>query len=301
MNKKNRDPLMATRLLDSSDKDAKLSEREELLLMRYSDGECSKRESAQAERLVKRSDEARCFLEGLNELNSNFSILNSEFSNSAASQSSKVDLWDRIASRIREEERLELYLGERVIKSEEAEARQGLSAKIAAWLGLEAFSSRKISVLASSVAAAALLVVVMQQSPDSGDKTVANQGKQNSAEVNTTTLARANDVQQMGAPAKQLVSLEGGASASDEDPRLEEYEEPVILERFNKPSIEVDWVRSDGRVRMIHGKGAPVLWIKRRGPAQQEFLREKQNQTVEKIAPAIRPDKAVPTVRFVRD
>lgn len=83
-----------------------LSEQQELLLSSYVDNECSFLSRLRAERLIKRNDTAKLFVQNLKNTSQTYRSL---FSDTAAS----TNLWDKISQRIDAEERAALYLGQR--------------------------------------------------------------------------------------------------------------------------------------------------------------------------------------------
>jgi hypothetical protein len=88
---------------------ASLSEKQELLLSRFHDGECSYLSAFLAGRLLARRAEARDFILNLEEIKGKCSQL------SASTTEPAIDLWARIESRINQEQRASFYLGERRI------------------------------------------------------------------------------------------------------------------------------------------------------------------------------------------
>lgn len=84
-----------------------LSEKEELLLSRYYDGECGAFSSFFAKRLLQRNKAARDFLHNLESYSSG---IVAESSNRPLQS---VNLWARIENRIEQEEKAAFYLGDR--------------------------------------------------------------------------------------------------------------------------------------------------------------------------------------------
>jgi hypothetical protein len=83
-----------------------LSEQQELLLSSYVDDECSLLSRLRAERLIKRNESAKLFVQNLKNTSQTYRSLYSETPTSP-------DLWDKISQRIDAEERASLYLGQR--------------------------------------------------------------------------------------------------------------------------------------------------------------------------------------------
>lgn len=120
-----------------------LTEREELLLSRYFDGECGFFARRSAEKLVSSNPFARDFLGSLDKAGN--------ACRTAAEESAiGADLWSRIDARIDAEERAAFYLGERRSKAESDSFLSRLQSRQALWGGLSG----------AAVAAAALLFFV---------------------------------------------------------------------------------------------------------------------------------------------
>jgi hypothetical protein len=83
-----------------------LSEQQELLLSSYLDNECSFISRLRAERLIKRNETAKLFVQNLKNTSDTYRSLFSESTQSP-------DLWDKISQRIDAEARAALYLGQR--------------------------------------------------------------------------------------------------------------------------------------------------------------------------------------------
>mgnify|MGYP006275208593 CR=1 FL=1 len=106
-----------------------LTEREELLLSQYFDGECGFMARRSAEKLISSNPLARDFLASLESAGSTCR---------AAAQESAVsaDLWSRIDARIESEERAAFYLGERRRDAEPQSFLSRLRSRQALWGGL---------------------------------------------------------------------------------------------------------------------------------------------------------------------
>jgi hypothetical protein len=95
----------------SNQDDNDLTDRQQLLLSRYVDGECGLMRSLQVKRLLATQSAARQYL---NDLKRTRTVLSERLS---APQSVSVDLWDRIEARIEQEERAALFLGARSVET----------------------------------------------------------------------------------------------------------------------------------------------------------------------------------------
>lgn len=95
-----------------NDTDLKLSEKQQLLLSKFSDGECGYIESMLAKRLLARNPDAVEFCRQLDSLKESYLSRLSITTQTGES----VNLWDRVNARIEQETRAELYLGKRRIE-----------------------------------------------------------------------------------------------------------------------------------------------------------------------------------------
>ncbi len=188
-----------------------LTEREELLLSRYFDGECGFLDRRRAERLLKASSPARSFLESL-------SAIGLECRTGAAAADTP-DLWGRIEARIEAEERAALYLGERRAEAERPSWVERIRSQQAIFGGLT-----------GAVVAAGVLLV-------------------------------ASPPADLGAPgstppaASFKQAAVGGVEAR-----------PASFSPSSQSAMEVDWMRSNGSLKLIpnpSGKSA-TIWVRRR-------------------------------------
>lgn len=120
-----------------------LSEKQELLLSRFHDGECSFLSAFFARRLVSQNANARSYLNDLRGLKNHCSHL------VESSSDSTVDLWARIDARIEQEQRAAYYLGTRQPEHSRESLWQRLSIGHAVMGGLSG----------AAIAAALILVV----------------------------------------------------------------------------------------------------------------------------------------------
>lgn len=97
----------------STDSDRDLSDKQQLLLSRYFDGECGVISRIVAKRLISSNPAALQFLNSLQHHSDTFR------SHSDTSQGS-VDLWSRIDARIEQEERASFYLGNRRVEESQS-------------------------------------------------------------------------------------------------------------------------------------------------------------------------------------
>lgn len=207
-----------------------LTEHEELLLMKFVDGECGCLEKSRALRLIGASPTAAAFVEKLKA-----SSEQAEFVLGGASR--PVDLWSRIEQRINAEEHAAIFLGKRETGRSRADA-SGLAAWFTGTFGLG---------LSGAVATAAVALFMI--SPLGSSR-----------EGSTSTP---KDLAQM----VKGVSLDTSAASAV----AVRHERPQILNDDIPSAVEVDWMRSDGRVRILPGTSerSPIIWVKRRDPASR--------------------------------
>lgn len=98
----------------STDTDGDLTDKQQLLLSRYFDGECGFIARVAAKRLIASNPSALLFL---NSLQRNGETLRTDLD---ATRATPVDLWSRIDARIEQEERASFYLGERRVQTTQA-------------------------------------------------------------------------------------------------------------------------------------------------------------------------------------
>ena len=140
--------------------------------------------------------------------------------------SQSVDLWDRISVRLEQEDRAALFLGKRKP------------------VVVERFSffSKQAYVGAGALAAACLALLVVIPSSKSGS--ISNP-------AGTSTVAN----EQSGIPSINLAST-----------NTNRLEPPRFLNSGEVPtSVEVDWMHSAGRVKMIQSPegGSDIIWVRR--------------------------------------
>lgn len=105
-----------------------LSEKQQLLLSRFHDGECSCFSALYVRRLLNKNPSAQHFLSDLEALRSQCAKLTDAVAG--------VDLWARIDTRIEQEKRAELYLGARSTQATQRSLLQRIDLKHAAFGGL---------------------------------------------------------------------------------------------------------------------------------------------------------------------
>jgi hypothetical protein len=204
-----------------------LTERQELLLCRYFDGECGVCGRYAAKSLLAKNSDAREFFEQLSTIKNECQEVCSQ------NDERSGDLWERISARIESEERAAFYLGSR--REEPARSRSSLFDKL--------FKPQVVvGGLSGATVAALALVLITRTSAPTEILTVARGGISGSS--------ASSDVTQ--------VAL-GGAN-----PRL--TGNSGMRTRALAPSMEVDWMRANGPLALIqnpHGKSA-IIWVRRK-------------------------------------
>jgi len=201
-----------------------LSQKQEIRLMKYVDGECGVVGSFFVQRFLERNEAAKAFVEALQK---NSLVLKERESLDAP------DLWGRIERRIEQEERNAVFLGERAFRSSNSPFAKSIYEKFFDWQPAGIIGGL------SGGAIAALAVLAVWQGGSDGSA---------GSKFNDAAPMVANH--QAGVPRVGLVS---GRTGDNDSGRF-------IGERY---PVEVDWIRSDGRVRMIPDSRAPIIWVRR--------------------------------------
>jgi len=215
-----------TRLTDKQQQ-SPLSERQQLLISRFSDGECSCVSNFLAKRLLAKNHSARELLSELEELRSSCGEL------FISRDEIKVDLWRKIETRIEQEERAALYLGQRRLKESKPSLFERIDLRQALLGG------------ASGAAIAAALLI--------------------------TLTTRPSEIVKFRAPHADLVSGSGiihqaGVGAANSNTQHPNY---LTQNRASRNPLQVDWMRANGSLRLIPDPNgsSSIIWI-RRQPSQ---------------------------------
>ncbi len=243
-----------------------LVEEQELLLLRFLDGECGFFERLKAQRLLKRSNSARSFLVEMQEIGDDARLLASD--DAFTAQFGSVDLWDKISIRLEQEERAERFLGRRPAVQEErgryapasslwmAGATGALASALLLTLVFKNTAVTSSDSFASTTGASRTLASsdVLDSNHELVNFQIGSALGNNNALGNNTTI-RTYDGHMPSLPIT-TVSSTGSIGTS---PSV------ATSQRVTAP-IEVDWMRSDGSVRMLHDSlaSAPVILVKKR-------------------------------------
>lgn len=223
-----------------------LTEREEILLSAFIDDECTSVERVRAEQLVKSNPAARSFVDAMRTVGAQISDARSELGFES------VDLWDRVSSRMVQEERTAVLLGSRQTALEAARASRAEVEKgswisnVVGWFDLKmAFGG-----ISGAAAAACILFLV-----------------NNNSTVGTpsTAAGRLTDISPGGTAGLGISTV--GLSGSGKDPSGVSRVRPRMVFNSNARSVEVDWARGNGPLKFIQGPNerSTIIWVKRRG------------------------------------
>jgi hypothetical protein len=244
-----------------------LSEKEEMLIMWLHDGECAWWHKLRAKRLVSSSIEAQCFLDELKRQSQSVQkVLGAHDVNELCSvdELAAERLWKRVLRGIDADERAKVWGSERDMSPYKL-PKQFLSEGLSTWFG----SSRPVFTygFGGGIAFATLLLVTVglldgnvfsnsegrldgsgQVSTSDQVHKVGYRGGQESATAYPSMAATAS----VGYPgfSRDLVA----AASSSERLRVDRFE-----------PVEVEWLRSDGRIRMLSDgrNGTAVVWVTR--------------------------------------
>ena len=219
--------------------DKKLTQEQETLLSRYHDGECNWLTALQAKRLIARSVAASNFLVGL-----------AKIAECAKAQpfKSEIDsnaLWHKVRMRIEQEERSAVFLGNRQAAATQRPADRRTHGL--AW-GM------------SGGLVAAGLVFMMVRNP-------APQPVRANQEADLTTEV-APQIADLSAPIQVNTVQYGGA------PTARSFAAPPAFSEDQLGQVvEVDWMRSDGSLRLLQdpSEKSAIIWVKRRPKREQIF------------------------------
>jgi hypothetical protein len=213
-----------------------LSERQELLLSQYFDGECGCVSRYRAQSLLRRSQEARAFLEQL-------SSISTECQESCSGSDCCADLWQKISARIDNEERAAFYLGSRRETSELPASRF-----------FDRIRDRQVILGGLSGAAlAALALVFITRTGDIPEI----------ATVARTSVSGSNIPSEV-----TQVALGGSGARLAENRGMHRY--------APTSTMEVDWMRANGPLALIqnpNGKSA-IIWVRRKPGAAMRNARQ---------------------------
>ena len=220
---------------NSADRHQRLSERQELLISRFCDGECSYVGSYLARRLLASNQAAQSFLAELQNLKHACSHL------TLTQPKASTDLWDRIETRIEQEQYAARFLGERRAEEPTASVRE--------WLNM-----RHVCMGGLSGAAIAVALITMTSRP---------------SQLLTFSAPAAGPV--VGPQLVQPAGISAPATARTHN--------SFPATRPHNP-LEVDWMRANGSLKLIpdpSGSSA-IIWVRR--PSNRPGLKSSNVQRI---------------------
>ncbi len=241
-----------------------ISERDELLLCRYFDGEAGLWSRFRAKRIISHSAAAQEFYGSLDKIKGVVSA------NSGAQTDDVADLWDKISARLDSEERAAFYLGERHNSSHEQNRSywHNFISSQALWGGL------------SGAATTALVLLFVAARPNSDSSLAAVQGDLRSSPQNGfRQIALGNPMSFIDNGGRQSSLLHQARSMTIRDRDALSARPRMLTERSS--SMEVDWMRSNGPLKLIQNPSeqSTIIWVKRRSTLPtQDTLSESRQQ-----------------------
>lgn len=226
-----------------------LSDKEYRLLSKFFDGECGYFEYRRAKRLLEQH-------QGAAECLALFERLAVGVKSSKNEAAGRLDnMWDRVSARIEAEERSQILLGKRSLDNNASFAWQKIFSKASLQELQNLFGARAFGVSAMVLAATLILVVVGPYS---------NFSNNNNNNVAANVSAPGSKVSGFG-----LLPVSGRINEKSEEP----FTRPQIVEDQYQRALEVDWVRSPGRVKFIQNprERSAIIWVRRREPRVGTF------------------------------
>lgn len=216
-----------------------LSERQEQVLCRFLDGEGHYLDRFQAKWLLKNNPRAREFVREIEQVGHVVCV----DLNRVESCPDLDRMWGRISQRIDNEERAALYLGERVLlPSQQRPASQQRP---------ESLMSRRYGWGVAGLASAACIAFFV-------------------VGFETNSSAPAGGRLVATGSSEQVVARSEGSAVVDlvsSNPQ-EQVSRSRLIGDFDSHGVEVDWMRSQGHVRVIPDseRRSGIIWVKRKRP-----------------------------------
>jgi|GEM_PF-2750203 len=217
-----------------------LGEEREMLLMRYADSECGAWDRMRARSLLRRSSEATLFLKSMRRAEQ----IEREVLNQPITQRKTTgdQVWQRVKARIEQELHTELLLGRRAAFSGSGALSDSGNGGLLGRL----FGRAGWSFAGAAVTAAVAVVWLQVERP-----TVENQ-------------VASNDVVQSPERSGEMHLASTSTQSPKASSTTKRFGRPHILEPDLPNTVEVDWMRGGGRVRMIpNEEQSPTFWINR--------------------------------------
>ncbi|MCB0339714.1 MAG: hypothetical protein KDD53_08920 [Bdellovibrionales bacterium] len=255
-----------------------LSQNEELLIMQYFDQETSFWGQFRAKRLLASSELARDFLSSLESGSQEAKAI---LRVPSAVDGKELDLWDRIAMRIDQEERAEVYLGKRSFVPQDSSLKPrffGLELLSPQWMSRAGWS------LSGAVAAMAFAVLVVGGEKQASENFAGDTGSKD-------LMEHAKEVSIPSMPA-QFASVQSGPADSVSRRSLESLYQRRMQRRavsnrelqqtpriIDESPLDFDWMRSDGRVTFVQdvNRGSTIIWVNK--PTQMAARLSQRSET----------------------
>ncbi|MGI6523981.1 MAG: hypothetical protein ACOX2O_01600 [Bdellovibrionota bacterium] len=217
--------------------DFELTDKQKVLLQRFFDDECVFLTKWAARKLIRNNESARSYIADLQRVNS---ALCRDFED--VEKNYKVDLWEGVARRIEQENRAAIFLGER---KEGTEKRQVSNF----WWS---FSGVTVTMAAGVVS----FMLASQPTPPSFEQ----DHSPNQPQLFSTPLNGA---------APNIANVSFGDTSDNS------FQRPLHF--ADDSAVEVDWIKSDGRVSLIRGRSpkSSIIWIKRNRRNDDPYLEER--------------------------
>ena len=272
---------------------AQLQHREELCLSAFVDGECGWIKKIFARRKLLKSFEARRFVD---ELERTSTEIQRSYIPEIEHLGTEVSLWPKISARIAQEERLTL------LRSIPIDTPSPFSWMLRlSWSGLGAvaasaifllylpniqapqsgpFAARPLVANSSVVAQLSDVRVVAANGSEDVKRFEENNGLQ-TASLAETSFEKPSRLSEDDYRALQLAAMQGSGAGHNQDQYAWKFiqQEPRFIDNQNSEGLslpnqrkviapqafEVDWVRSNGRVRLLQDSGgkSAMLWVNR--------------------------------------
>lgn len=244
-------------------KNPDLTEADTELLSAYIDGELGFWAKRRAERVIRTKPEAQSFLDALREVSSGVVGF------ADVADAKQVDLWTRIDRRLTAEENAALYLGKRGFDDASGSSswseRLGLSQ-------LQEYFARAAWGMGGAVVAAGLTFAVIQPAENEAN----NSGRDMPAGSLATFIPDGFEGATVNTPISgaRFVSATNTPASASFQKRLDKvfYRAKQrngfpdsMLDGAQPPGLEVEWMRSDGQLKVIPGMrpGSSMIWVKR--------------------------------------
>jgi len=239
-----------------------LTQREELLLMRWFDGESGRLSSWLVKRLLVRQKAAQEYLKHLELCR----ISTKKHQESNCVEKSNSNVWESVLARINREEQAALYLGPRITDSNNNRPQDEETTWYSVWG--ERFGWGVCGALGVTVVAVVWQGLPIQRFSAKDNLELSFDKKL----VISDKEFEPNNKNELISSGSHLVSFGGQHSTSQSAPELALSDRASRYDNNNcnnnellSGQVEVDWIRSDGTLRLIQGSESQstLIWAKR--------------------------------------